>query len=108
MNRASGTKKRWVRLDHSERDTGVVVSPENEDRFALTMEIAIRGCKLAGQMDKLNGQMAQLFERLHGWVQSHDRDIGQAYVVVRDTGLLFLIVQRDRKFNHELEDELSN
>ena len=101
------SRKRYIRLDHTEKETGVVVTPESEDRFALTMELAIRGCALSSQIDKLNEQIGSLLEMLHLWISEHSYIINQAYVALRDTGLLFLVVQKGKRFDPALEDELT-
>jgi hypothetical protein len=99
--------KRWIRLDQSDDETGVMVSPENEDRFALSMELAIRGCKLGSQLDRLSQQIGMLLHKLHEWVRAHNQQVDQAYVVIRGDGLLFLVVQKEKRFNAEIEDELT-
>jgi hypothetical protein len=102
------TGKRWIELRENDSETaGVLIRPANEDLFALPMAVAIRGCKLAGQIDRFNQQFERLLDRLYEWTLAHGDAIRQVYVGFPHDGLLFLVVQRGEHFDQNLEDDLT-
>lgn len=106
MNRST-ERKTCIELIHSDHDSVVMVTPEDEDRFLLNMESAILGCALADQWNRSKEQYRQLLHRLHEWTTEHVASVRQAYVAMRDSGPLFLVVQKGRRFNSGLQDELT-
>src|SRR5262245_24168443 len=106
---ASATRaKTWIQLDCKNSDTRVVVTPEDGDRFAITMELAIQGCKIAGQLDKFNRQLHVLMGHLADWTDRYSDDIDKVYLGLKDDGLLFLVVRKSKRYNREVEDALTD
>lgn len=106
---ASAAKtKSWIQLDCKDQDARVVVTPDDGDRFAITMELAIRGCKIASQLDKFNKQLSILMGHLADWTDQYIEDIDKVYLGIKDDGLQFLVVRRSKRYNRDLEDALTN
>lgn len=97
----------WVQLDYAGSAPGVVVTPEDQDRFMLPMQAAIDGCRLMVEQDKVQRQFKVLLERLQEWARRHSADVLQVHLGFRDSRLLFLVERRSARFNRELEDELT-
>jgi hypothetical protein len=52
-------------------------------------------------------QLRKLVRRVTEWLDVHPEDVQEAYLTVRDSGLLFLIVRKTKPFNEALEDALT-
>jgi hypothetical protein len=98
--------KTIIRLCHG--DTSQVwVETEDEDRFLTTVEAAAHACKVYGKMAEVGKQLRTLLRKLADWIKNHD-DVREAYLTPRDSGMLFLIVRKSKKFDSAFEDALSD
>lgn len=96
----------------AEGDRMVLVTPANEDRFMVTIAQAIEAC-VASQEQQPNVVMRfqQEYEALLGhlaeWAEEHRHKICKAYLTVRDSDLLFVVVQREPAYDRAFEDDLT-
>ncbi len=99
------SQDRIIQLDA--RDGGTVtVTPTDEDRFNLRVSEAISACKkwVADAQEKQRFSM--LLKRLQAWVLERS-DLRDAFLTLRETGLLFLAVKKTARYDDALEDALS-
>lgn len=97
-----------VRLHHSGGSEQIEgVTPKN-DVIYLTVEAAIQACKDQVERADFTRQFDDLLDKLREWIESQKAAIAEAYVTLRDTGLLFLVVSKTKRFNQELEDALTD
>ncbi|GAG19458.1 unnamed protein product [marine sediment metagenome] len=97
-----------IQLQWGEKHKQVTIVPEDEDRFNLTVEQAIRACKAEVGFAQFSSQLRKLLTLLANWTEGHALSLKISYLTVRDTGLLFLSVMQGAQFNRKLEDELTD
>lgn len=95
-----------IRLCHGDKSE-VWIETEDEDRFLMTVEAVVRTCKAHNHIAEVARQLRKLLRRLGEWVKVHPGDVQEAYLTVRDSGLLFLIVRKTKPFNETLESDLT-
>lgn len=94
-------------LRYQDREGVVVVTPDDEDRFAITVGAAIQACHAFEQQKVFEHQFTIVLKRLAKWVQETQAEIAGAYVTVRDNGLLFLVVRKSPQYDACFEDKLT-
>ncbi|MHB1424924.1 MAG: hypothetical protein ACYC3I_17265 [Gemmataceae bacterium] len=104
MSRAA--EQTTIRLRHGDQGE-VWVESDDENRFLMTVEAVVRACKTHGRFAEVGKQLRKLARKLTEWLDVHPEDIQEAYLTVRDSGLLFLIVRKTKPFNEALEDALT-
>ncbi|MFH1023463.1 MAG: hypothetical protein V1809_08735 [Planctomycetota bacterium] len=96
-----------LQLKWQERNRQIVITPEDEDRFAVTVEAAIAACRAVEGMGKFRSQFKTLLKRLAEWLGKHGGDVSNSYITVRDADLLFLVVQKAKAYQRDFEDALT-
>jgi len=97
-----------IRLNWEEDDdTKVIVTPSNQDRYMQSVKQVIEACQMKEAFRQIEAQLDSLLARLGEWVRDHLDSIHRAFVTVRETSLLFLIVQPGKAYDAELEEALS-
>ena len=102
------TSQNWVQLNLSVDAAGVVVTPADGDRYALPMEVAMRGCQLASKLLVFQQQFRDLLSELSDWIDERSSAIDKAFVTSKGDGFLFLVIRRDKAFNRSLSEELTD
>ncbi len=85
----------------------VVITPADEDRFVLSREEAIRACQAYAEKQRFASQFHLLLKTLARWLSEHEDQVKQAFLTERDKGLLFLVVQREPRYDEQLENDLT-
>lgn len=102
------TRTEPIRLHYEDRTRQVVVTAkEDKGRFVTTVEAAIEACAARQNAAEFCSQFQELLRHLDEWIKTHRKKISKAFVTVRDTGLLFLILQHSPEYDRALEDELT-
>lgn len=96
-----------IKLNYQEKGRRVLVTPEDEDRFGLTVQEAIDACRARDHSYKFTKQFEAMLEVLMTWYHCHDADVDKAFLTVHDSRLLFLVVTKHTAYNAEFEDELT-
>ena len=86
----------------------VIVTPEDQDRFFLTVEDAIEACKAHSGFTEFQKTFKDFLTHLAKWIEARREKIKEAYVTVRQNDMLFLVVQTGKAFEWEFEDELTD
>ncbi|MFO0970183.1 MAG: hypothetical protein U0793_31920 [Gemmataceae bacterium] len=60
------------------------------------------------QFLEFSKQSRKLLGRLQQWIEEHKADIAEAFMTVRHSAFLLLIVQNHEAFNQDLEDSLTD
>lgn len=97
-----------VQLNWEENDERVTVLPEDEDQFYITVQHAIQACQAFNYSAKFSKQFDLLLERLARWIRDHNEEICNAFLTIRDAGLLFLINRNSIPYNRDFEDALTD
>jgi hypothetical protein len=98
----------YIVLHAQDHDRTVRVETENEDRFVMTVGAAIQACKKYEDYEKFTKQSRQLVDKLHAWIAAHGSEVREAYMTLRDSAFLFLVVQTGETFDKALEDSISD
>ncbi len=101
------TKRPSLILLHETSNRRVVVTPRDNDRFVVTEEQAVRACRAHEKQSQFKGQFEKLVELLRNWSQSHDDKLREASLTVRETDVLFLVVQKEKAFDEQLAADLT-
>ena len=98
-----------IRLRYSQKDELVLIETATTDRFSLTVEEAIEACRIYEERKTLfHEQFNNLLSLLGKWTYSHKSKIKDAFLTIRNTRLLFLIVTKRKTYDEELEKELTD
>lgn len=71
------------------------------------VDAAARACRASGKTDEFATQFRSLVDALRHWLESHREKAGAAYLAVREEDLLFLVVQKNARFDADLSDSLT-
>ena len=107
QNKAQSNQLNPIFLNWQDNDNNVVVTPEDNDRFVLTVSEAVEACKARGNENKFGLQFNLLMRITAEWLKEHKDKISCSYLTVRDAGLLFLVVRKEISFNSDFEDLLT-
>lgn len=101
-------KTKRIELLHSQGGQRVFVEPEDEDRFVITVQDAIKACRAYGRAADFQAQFKVLNNVLVKWIADRNDKIDHAYLTERDAGLLFVVVQKSEQIDPDFEDELTD
>ncbi|MBL7132691.1 MAG: hypothetical protein ISS78_01205 [Phycisphaerae bacterium] len=106
---AIATLKDAIRLNYYAGDvTPVIVTPADHDRFMLSVKDAALACQAGSDYVAFYQQFEKrLLPRLAAWLTEHKEKVHQAFVSVREGGLLFLVVRQQARYDAEFTDDLS-
>ncbi len=98
---------RPIRLNfRSERR--VVVVPEDEDRFVVTMREAAQACKQAQDDKEWKDAFDSFLIYLENWAEDHANQIESVFVNVADGALNILICTAAESYNVDLDDLITD
>lgn len=97
-----------VQLNYADGDLQVCVTPKNQDRFAIKIELAIEFLKEGIVRERFPKQLNLLMNQLSSWIISRDKEISRAYLTMRDESLCFLVERRVATYDESFEDALSD
>jgi hypothetical protein len=95
-----------VRLNWTQEDGVVIVTPHDEDRFLIKLGRAIQALQRADEAEKFRDQFDLLLRLLAEWLTDRN-DVADAYLTLRDGRFSFVVVRKDAKCDDAFEDELS-
>ncbi len=96
-----------IRLKWSQQEQKIVVEPEDEDRFVITMREAVAVCGAYLEERKFREQVSLLLSRCATWIDKNKQQIDTAYMTIQDGGILFLVIQEGKARNSSLSNDLS-
>lgn len=96
-----------IQLKFEDAGRRVVVTPDDNDRYLLTVEQAILACNLMERVSGFQPRFEKMLSRLAAWLSDSRGAVDSAYVTIRDAGLLFLVVRKNTEYDREFEDALT-
>ncbi len=101
---------RTVELDWfaCDQDDKVVVTPRDQQRFEIQMDVAIRILQMANEESLFQKQLRLLLTHLGSWINRHRSAIRNAYLTLHDSALAFVVVRTRPSYDAEFEDALSD
>ena len=85
--------------------TGTVLA--EAEQFAALAGAAARACNVCGDRKEFDAQFHELLDVLRSWLEARREKIKSARLAARDADLLFLVMQKEAKFDSGLADGLS-
>lgn len=107
MAAESRTARNYIQLHYRQKNSGVMVTPHERDRFVVTVQEAINACSSAEQTCRYVRQFDGLLTKLETWLKQNQAKVERAFLTVREGGLLFLVVRREVECDPEFTDELT-
>lgn len=107
MTAAIQKRNSLILLDESTSEEVLVVT-RDDDRFVTTAKDAARACQAYDDQLAFGRQFEELLERLAHWVQVRTSAISSAFITVRTTDILFVVVQKQVAYDAELVDQLTD
>ena len=92
-------------LDGEER---VRITPGDKDLMILSVHEAISACRAFADQIRFQSQFDSLLARIGGWIKSRADKISSAFVTTRDSGLLLLVVMREKEHSSDFETEITD
>ena len=86
----------------------MVVVPEDNDRFCLTVQQAIQACQATDNGYRFGQQFKALMKRLSAWLTEHKEHVSSAAVTIRQADILFYVMQKVVERNGVLADKLTS
>ena len=94
---------------HFENEGGHVrVVPPDRDIMAMPIEMAIEACRAFHNQIRFKDQFDLLVNRLATWIGERKNELAAAYLTLRDSGLLLLVVTRGKEFNTQIEEAITD
>jgi hypothetical protein len=84
----------------------VLVNHLNGDRFVLSIQEVVNACGAFSRQADLSKQAELLFQKLGEWSCQRSDVIRSSHLTIRDSSLLFVVVQKGRAFDQGLCDDL--
>lgn len=105
---ATLTKTTPIRLKFSSEDQSILIEAADGDRWVSTVNRAVEACQMVAHREKFKTQFYQeLLPKLANWTNRHVDSIDRAYLTVRDSDLLFLVIRDQVEYDREFEDHLT-
>ncbi len=101
------TKRPSLILLREANNRQVVVTPRNNDAFVVTEEQAVLACRAHEKAHLFKTQFNGLLQLLGDWIQEHRGKLREASLTVRETDVLFLVVQKEKAFDEQLAADLT-
>ena len=89
-------------------ESQIVVTPEDQDRFAISVNDAIDACRAHAKEREFQTQHSLLMTLLKEWLNGKLSRVDRAFLTARDGGLLFLVVQKEQQLDEDLQDALTD
>ncbi len=96
-----------VLLDETRSDM-VTVLPLDRDAFCLDVAKAVKACRILDDSYTFIRQVGDLRDELAKWIESHKAQVQAAYLPFRQTGILFVVVQREVQRDDALSEALTD
>lgn len=97
-----------VLLDETGEAGTVFVMPKDRDNFCITVEEAVKACRVIGSGYTFVRQVQDLTEELFQWVEQRKARVHSAFLTLRPADILFVVVQKDVPRDSALIDELTD
>ena len=96
-----------VLLDESS-SSDALVQMKDGDKFLVPVAAAALACRAVESFDEFSGQFQHLLDFLHEWVSGRRELVRSAHLTVRESDLLFLLVQKQVGYHDQLNDDLTD
>lgn len=105
----AATQEQVTRLNWSQADLRFVIEPQDEDRFVMTKEEVIEACRVYDKAKRgsFQVQFKNLINHLCAWSYARQGRLAHAFLTLRESRLLFLVVTKGTAYDDQFENELT-
>jgi hypothetical protein len=96
-----------LRLKWSEKERTVIFESPDDDFFTMKVKEVIKACNIQQESDEFESQFSDLKNILGNWINKRKEKIAKAFVTVRDTRILLVVVTKEVEYDNEFENELT-
>ncbi|MEQ8787901.1 MAG: hypothetical protein RIC55_16465 [Pirellulaceae bacterium] len=104
----TATEKNIVELKFERINDQIQVVAPDKHIMRMPIQMAVAACRAFANQIEFVDQFHMLRDRLGDWFIEHLESADSAYLTTRDSGLLFLVVQKSDIFDERLADELTS
>jgi hypothetical protein len=97
-----------IELSWEDREGRVKVILPDRHVMAMPVMAAVEACRAFRDQYIFQGQFELLLDHLAQWLKDHRSVLASAYLTVRDAGLLFAVVRKDRVYDDHFEEALTD
>lgn len=97
-----------IELHFANREGRVCVVPPDNDLMAMPVDMAIAACQAFNTQIRFKSQFDQLLEKLGEWLEQRRDALDDAFLTLRDSGLLFLVVTKSHQHDEDLISDLTD
>jgi len=103
-------KQTYIPTVFSNKQGRMVIRSKDRTRFSAVVRQAVAACGAHRRKDQVvfRKQFENLAGLLGGWVHKRRTRLAKAFLTVWDTGLVFIIVSKERAYNAGLEHDLTH
>ncbi|MEX1027551.1 MAG: hypothetical protein WD049_06025 [Candidatus Paceibacterota bacterium] len=94
--------------EENDGDLKVMLEDKGRNVSPRTVTELIRACRAADHAGECYQQFNDLLEQLNQWVEQYRSRLRSASLAIRNSDLLFLVVQRETHFDEELSELLTD
>ncbi len=106
MMSAIKQKPIWQHLRQSDGGEAFITPKEGEP-FGLPIDEAVEACKSWEKVGQFSRQVNDLLECFTRWLADRQTEIDRAFFALEPDGVVFAVVRKDRAFDPDFEDALS-
>jgi len=97
-----------IRLKYSKDFKQVVIEPKDEDRFVISLDEAIRACRLYDQKAKVFRHQFDFLKNVVGqWVHDYKDHVKKTFLTLANDRLFLVVVSNQEAYDNELEESLT-
>ncbi len=85
----------------------MMIQLEDGERFGLPMDAVVHACRAQGKMVEFSRQLNELLAKLDSWLRQRSTEVDRAALSLEPDGISFAVVRKDKAFNPEFEDALT-
>lgn len=103
----SSTSSAMKLVLHYTAEGDVKIVPPDNDIMVVSINAAVEACCAFREQIRFRDQFDNLLSYLAGWVENHKSKMASAYLTTRDSGLLFLIEQKEAAYDDAINEALT-
>ena len=97
-----------IQLDFREGDRQVTVSPQDQDRFTITVEQAAWSCQMGHQAIQYQKLLLEMFGHIHQWCQQRADKVERCLAGFQDGQWTFFFTNKTQKYDFSFGDALAD
>lgn len=89
-----------------DEDTLLRFEAKDRDIFVKTIQEAVEACRASERQIDFHDQFKELLPKLKKWLNTKQDKVERAFLTVRDKGLLFIVIRKEKHYDDEFTTQL--